>query len=475
MTPRIESRRHDICAIITLLSAVVHARFQDRHPLVVDHAFADGYYCYLEGLDRLRYPALANEFRSAMQQMQREQTRLKIRKTKPKDWEHLHAPRSGVIRPPILILGDYSTPSYEFTTLDLDDLPEYDLQPYADGLLLRIAPDTDISIPAFIDSPKLFETMAENEEWGRILRVETISDLNGQIINMGFKEMIWVAEALQDKKIAAIADQMAEHKRLKIIFIAGPSSSGKTTFTKKLSTHLLVNGIRSLVISMDDYFLDRHLLEPQADGTLDFESIDCLDLESIQKDLKHLIYGEPIQKREYDFKNGQQHILPETLSLAADQVLILEGIHGLNPIMGEGLPAESFFRIYISALTQLNIDNTHPVSTSDGRLIRRIVRDHNFRGYTADDTLTRWNSVRYGELRNIFPFQEQADAMFNSALVYELSILKRYAIPLLRQAAKNTVRNRLINLLSLFQSIPDRHVPGTSILREFIGKSYFSY
>jgi uridine kinase len=173
--------------------------------------------------------------------------------------------------------------------------------------------------------------------------------------------------------------------------------------------------------------------------------------------------------------DGKQEVLPNTMSLKRNEVLIFEGIHGLNPLIHEGLSQHSYYRLYISALTQLNIDNTHPVSTSDGRLIRRIVRDYNYRGYSADDTIGRWNSVRHGELSNIFPFQEQADTMFNSALIYELPILKRYALPLLKAASKNTVRDRLITLLSLFHTIPDRHVPGTSILREFIGNSYFKY
>jgi len=196
---------------------------------------------------------------------------------------------------------------------------------------------------------------------------------------------------------------------------------------------------------------------------------------AITFDIKQLIYGQEITRRRYNFVTGRQELLPEKMKLKANEVLIFEGIHGLNPIIHADMPDNSYYRIYISALTQLNIDNTHPVSTSDGRLIRRIVRDYKYRGYSADQTIARWNSVRHGELRNIFPFQEQADVMFNSALIYELSILKRYALPLLKAAEKNTIRERLITLLSLFHSIPDRHVPGTSILREFIGNSYFRY
>jgi uridine kinase len=226
---------------------------------------------------------------------------------------------------------------------------------------------------------------------------------------------------------------------------------------------------------MDNYFLDRDKISPQSDGSLDFENVDCLDLDGLRKDIQDLVNGNQIRRREYDFARGVSEILYDQIKLDDHEVLIFEGIHGLNPLIHGDLPENSYYRVYISALTQLNIDKTHPVSTSDGRLVRRIVRDYRYRSYSADDTIGRWNSVRHGELSNIFPFQEQADVMFNSALIYELSILKRYALPLLRKAKKNTVRDRLITLLSLFHTIPDRHVPGTSILREFIGKSYFKY
>jgi len=317
--------------------------------------------------------------------------------------------------------------------------------------------------------------MKEHEKWGRILKVSSIHDLNKQIMEKGFKQVIWVAEGLQEKRIAALADDISNQKGIRVVFVAGPSSSGKTTFTKRLAIHLAINGIQSKYLSMDNYFLDRDKIPPQADGTLDFENVSCVDLEALKHELAQLVTGLPVNKRNYNFVDGKQQIMQDTMDLKQNEVLIFEGIHGLNPLIHEGLSQESYYRVYISALTQLNIDNTHPVSTSDGRLIRRIVRDHNYRGYSADDTIGRWNSVRHGELSNIFPFQEQADTMFNSALIYELSILKRYALPLLKSASKNTVRDRLITLLSLFHSIPDRHVPGTSILREFIGNSYFKY
>lgn len=475
MTLKIETARHDMRALIFLLAAAVEKTYAGKRTLVVDHSFGDGFYCFLKEEQPLSTNAL-QDIEDAMRALHAAYPRIKLRKPRTSDWQYLKGPRSTEVNTGILILGDYNSPSYEFTTLGLDDLPIFSLIPYEQGFLLRVAPDPDATeLSPFHDTPRLFRIMRENEEWGRILGVSTVSDLNETIMDMGFKRVIWVAEALQEKKLAAIADAINARDSVQIIFVAGPSSSGKTTFTKRLSVQLAVNGIESKIISMDDYFLDRSEIRPQADGSLDFESIDCLDLKSLRLDLKRLIYGEPVHYRNYDFHSGRQIVLPETYQLNAHEVLILEGIHGLNPELVENIPDRSLYHIYISALTQLNIDATHPVSTSDGRLIRRIVRDHNYRGYAAKETMDRWNSVRHGELRNIFPFQEEADMIFNSAMVYELSVLKRYALPLLRQSPKNTVRDRLITLLSMFHSIPDRHIPGTSILREFIGKSFYSY
>jgi len=473
MSTQIESFRHNTRALIFLLSAAVKSIYGPSRTLLVDHSLGDGYYCVFKEQNNLSPVELISIYKR-MLLLQVNNKRIKIRQANSKDWKHLHTPNIRSTRPPMLMLDDHISPSYEFTNLDLSTLPEYSLRQYDQGFLLRIGENGKL-LETFTDTPKLYKMMEENEKWGRILNVSSIPELNTQILEMGFKQLIWVAEGLQEKKIAALADEISKHAETRVIFVAGPSSSGKTTFTRRLSIHLAVNGIQSRYLSMDDYYLDRDKISPQSDGTLDFESVDCLDLDTLGQDLLALTQGETIQRRHYDFVEGKQEVLAETLVLEADEVLIFEGIHGLNPLIHAELPQNSFFRLYISALTQLNIDNTHPVSTSDGRLIRRIVRDHTYRGYSADQTINRWNSVRHGELYNIFPYQEQADLMFNSALVYELSILKRYALPLLRKAAKNTVRDRLITLLSLFHTIPDQHVPGTSILREFIGKSYFTY
>lgn len=473
MSDQFESYRHKTRAVIFLMSAAIKTIYGNQRTLIIDHSFGDGYFCILKEQKLISVDEL-KEIDRLMHQLQLDAKHIKIRAAQSEDWEHLLAPKLTTVRPPVLMLADHISASYEFTNLDLSVLPKFELIPYDRGFLLRIGENGN-DLSQFSDSPKLFGMMKEHEKWGRILKVSSITDLNKQIMDKGFKQVIWVAEGLHEKRIAALADNISNQPGIRVIFVAGPSSSGKTTFTKRLAIHLAVNGIQSKYLSMDNYFLDRDKIPPQADGTLDFENVSCLDLESLQRELHQLIRGEAVNKRSYNFIDGQQEIHKEIMVLGQDEVLIFEGIHGLNPLIHDGMAPESYYRVYISALTQLNIDNTHPVSTSDGRLIRRIVRDHKYRGYSADDTIGRWNSVRHGELSNIFPFQEQADIMFNSALIYELSVLKRYALPLLKDASKNTIRERLITLLSLFHTIPDRHVPGTSILREFIGNSYFKY
>ncbi|NQV42168.1 MAG: nucleoside kinase [Candidatus Marinimicrobia bacterium] len=473
MSNQFESYRHKTRAVIFLMSAAIKTIYGSQRTLIIDHSFGDGYFCILKEQKNISVDEL-NDIARVMHNLQVDSRHIKIRAAKPEDWKHLLAPRLTTVRPPVLMLTNHISASYEFTNLDLSTLPRFELLPYDRGFLLRIGENGN-ELSEYSDSPKLFGMMKEHEKWGRILKVSSITDLNKQIMEKGFKQVIWVAEGLHEKRIAALADNISNRQSTRVIFVAGPSSSGKTTFTKRLAIHLAVNGIQSKYLSMDNYFLDRDKIPPEADGTLDFENVSCLDLDALQRELSQLVSGEAVNKRSYNFVDGQQEIHKDTMALGPDEVLIFEGIHGLNPLINDGMTPETYYRVYISALTQLNIDNTHPVSTSDGRLIRRIVRDHKYRGYSADDTIGRWNSVRHGELRNIFPFQEQADMMFNSALIYELAVLKRYALPLLKAASKNTIRERLITLLSLFHTIPDRHVPGTSILREFVGNSYFKY
>lgn len=473
MNDELTQQRTTQRALAFILAAAVHDLYNGKRQLVVDHSFGDGYFCHFVDYQSLTAAELSR-IQQQMQVLIRTHDRIEKREATLRDWRHLGGPDQTNHRPPILKIGNFSSPSYEDTELDLHKLPAYELKLYKSGFLLRDGRGNQGALRPFKDYPKLFKTMEEYETWGRILNVHSVIELNKYIKSRNFKELIWVAEGLQEKKIVQIADAITQKKN-KLVFIAGPSSSGKTTFTKRLIIQLKVNGINARTISMDDYFIDRDKMTPLPDGTLNFESIDCLNLPDLQKDTQSLLNYGAVNLRSYDFKLGKSRILQQQIRLEADDLLIFEGIHGLNPVITQNLDPASYYKVYISALTQLNIDNHHPVSTSDARLLRRIVRDSKFRGYTAQQTLTRWNSVRFGELHNIFPYQEQCDIMFNSALVYELSILKHHALPLLRNAPPSPVRDRLLIILRLIHAIPGRFVPGTSILREFIGKSYFHY
>jgi len=474
MAISLEEDRHHRRAVIFLLAAAVHRIYQDQLTLVVEHSFGDGYYCHFAEVTPPSTEML-QKIQKAMEELRRQKPALAYLKATPKHWRHLNAPRQYDQRPPLIKLGDFISPSYEFTTLDLKKVPTFELRPYDQGFLLRIGTEPNAPLPPFQDYPKLFQMMKQHEQWGRIMGVSTVAELNEKVRGDGFKEMIWVAEGLHEKRIAALADEISDRKDVRFIFVAGPSSSGKTTFTKRLKIQLKVNGYNAIQISMDDYFLNRSEMTPLPDGTLDFERLEALDIEALQRDLNTLYSGQPIRERNYDFHSGRWYVTSRRIVLNHNDKVIIEGIHALNPVITQGLAKEGYFKIYISALTQLNIDNHHPVSTSDSRLIRRLVRDHQFRGYSAEETLNRWQSVRYGEMHNIFPFQESADAMFNSSLVYEHAVLKSFALPLLKEAPRSTLRDRLINLLSIFHGIPKKYVPGTSILREFIGESYFHY
>ena len=360
-------------------------------------------------------------------------------------------------------------------------LEKFELKKYNDGFLLRFAtilqPD---DIAPFQDQPKLFATMEEHQKWSEILGISTIGDLNDAIENDEIKELIWVAEGLHEKKISDIADEVVSgFPQKRVITIAGPSSAGKTTFSKRLKIQLRVNGYRSQTISMDDYFINRELLPVGADGKQDFESIDGLDIDLLCERLDALLDGKEIPERHFNFDLGVGKDTDKSLKLGDWDFVIVEGIHGLNPKLTEKLGQDRVEKLYISAITQMNIDANHRISTSDNRLLRRLVRDSKFRGYPPENTLERWTSVRLGEEKNIFPHSEEANLIFNSSLVYELPVLAKYARPLLKNiGGDNNVKQlaeRLDLFLSFFANIDEKYVPGISLLREYIGKSDFKY
>lgn len=365
----------------------------------------------------------------------------------------------------------YMVPSTRYLSL-------FDLKRYADGLIL-LHPDkfTQTTLPEYVEQEKLAQIYRESEAWARILDVSYVYNLNDMIVEGRHAEMIRIAEALHEKKIAQIADQILQSGK-RVILIAGPSSSGKTTFAHRLMIQLRVNGLRPVTLGTDDYFVDRAHTPLDESGDYDFEALEAVDIEKFNDDVRRLLAGEEVNLPSFNFLTGEREYNGRKLKIDADQPLVIEGIHGLNEKMTEMLDKKTKFKIYISALTQLNIDEHNRIPTTDSRLIRRIIRDHRTRGHSAEATIQRWPSVRRGEERNIFPFQEEADIMFNSSMVYELAILKKYAEPLLRsideKSSERIEAKRLLKFLSYFVSIDsDQDVPSTSILKEFIGGSCF--
>ncbi|NOZ95509.1 MAG: nucleoside kinase [Acidobacteria bacterium] len=363
-------------------------------------------------------------------------------------------------------------------------LPTFAVKAYGDGLLLRFPRRVNRDrLPAFRPRKKLYATYVETREWQALLSVRHVGDLNLLALNGKIKELIHISEGLHEKKIAAIADRISDgvHRGLKLVTIAGPSSSGKTTFSKRLSVQLRVNGLEPIALSLDDYYVDREATPVDQDGKHDFENIEAIDLALFHEQLTELLDGREVRTPKYDFVSGTRK--PESkwtpMRLKEGQVLVIEGIHGLNPRLTEVVADDQKFRIYASALSQLAIDDHNRIFTSDARLIRRIVRDRFFRGFSAERTLELWEKVRRGEGRWIFPFQEEADIMFNSALVYEPAVLKTYAQRFLLQVPRNSAAYpeayRLLKFLDLFVPIFPDEVPHTSILREFIGGSGFEY
>ena len=354
----------------------------------------------------------------------------------------------------------------------------YEIVPYANGFLIRYPNrENPYELTKFNDTPKLFKTLEDYEELHKILNINTLYKLNSIIKDKKIEEYILLDEALHEKKIGAIADNIAKNKNIKLVAIAGPSSSGKTTFAKRLELQLKLNGLKPVTISVDNYFVEREETPLDEDGNYDFESINAMDTKLLNQDLVKLLNGEEIEAPTFNFHTGHKEYRGNKMRLNADEVLIMEGIHCLNDELTYLIPKEQKYKIYISCLTVLNIDYYNRISTTDSRLIRRLVRDYQFRGYNAAHTIQMWPSVNRGEFKNIFKFQEEADVMFNSSLIYELSVLKKYAIPLLKEVENNSPlyseAKRLISMLSYFEDIPDDAVPTHSLLREFIGGSIF--
>ncbi|MBA7614684.1 MAG: nucleoside kinase [Calditrichaeota bacterium] len=483
-----------------LLAAAVEELFPDR-ALFIEHSFIGGYYCHF-GVDD---PATADELQALTRCLDGycgSESPLEIIEVKADDLRMRYRERGRNDKLEILQrLGSKVVPAARFRhyldyriepmTADLRRLRHFSIDPYDHGFLLRfpslLHPYT---VPPLKDSPKLYQVIQQREEWGRALGVNNLCQLNERLEGEQGRELLWMAEALHEKTIARIADGLCDnHPTRRVIFISGPSSSGKTTFAKRLAIQLKVNLFDTLAISMDDYFRDHADMTPGPDppappsagpaGKLNFESLDAVDVPRLVGNIQALLAGQSIPRRQFFFKEGRGKDTNDMLRLGPDTFLIVEGIHGLNPVFPRELGPDTVQRIYVSAITQLNVDNEHRVSSSDNRLLRRLVRDAQFRGYSAEETLLHWPEVRLGEERHIFTHQEQADFMFNSSLVYELAVLRPLAEEVLRAVPETSLAypeaRRLLTLLSFVATIDEGAVPGNSILREFLGGSAFEY
>ena len=387
---------------------------------------------------------------------------------------------SGSIYTTYYKIGEYVDFYYGTLLTNTSELYLFGLEKYYDGMLLRIPSVKDPSVLGELTKQdKMFEIFKEHHRWQDILGIRTVGDFN-QAVDAGFTtDIINISEALQEKKIAKIAEDIANRKGVKLVLLAGPSSSGKTTSCKRLSIQLAVNGLKPLQISLDDYFVDREKTPKDANGEYDYESIYALDLQLINDQFNALFRGEEVELPKYDFQTGKSKKSGKKLKMNDNNVLVVEGIHALNPELTAQIPNEQIFRVYASALTTILLDNHNYIPTTDNRLLRRIIRDYKYRGVSAQETIHRWPSVRAGENKWIFPFQENADAMLNTAMLYELAVIKTQVEPLLQQVPENCEEYaeayRLLKFLKYFKGIPYNNLPPTSLLREFLGGSSFHY
>lgn len=475
---------------IFILAKAMHTILGDSHSLAVEHSIGDGVYCEVFNTEVFT----AEDTIRVKQEMQRTiDSDLPIDKIEVRAAEAIdifkQMRRQDILTNLKSNYGESVTvyrcgKYYDRFIRPLADrtgfIKEFDLVYEAPGFILRFPGGAKMDITQPFELPKkVFALHQEHDKWLDILRVYNIADINDLIENYEISSFILVEEALHEKKIAEIAASIVQNKKIKIVLIAGPSSSGKTTFAKRLGVQLQASKAKPIVIGLDDYFLGRDRTPRKENGDFDFESIYSIDLEYLNQQMNELLSGEMVNLPRYDFTRGVRNHSDRNVQLDEDNIIILEGIHGLNEMLTSSIPKENKAKIYISALNQLNIDNHNRIPTTDCRLLRRIVRDHQYRGYSADETLSRWADVREGEEKNIFPYQENADYMFNSSLTYELGVLKKHTWKILHSVPSNspayTEARRLIRLLSYCRDIDDIHVPYNSIIREFTSGSVFRY
>ena len=458
--------------------------------VVIDIPVSNGYYVDLR-LDRLVTPEDIHELRARMQEIIDAAVPIHRHETTTEEAINMFRESrsfskvkllegSGSLYTTYYDIEGYADYYYGSLLTNTSQLYLFGLEPYYDGILLRIPSREDPSkLGAFIRQDKMFEIFKEHHRWQSILKMRTVGDLNEAIAKGYTNGLIQLSEALQEKKMAQIADEIARHKGLKMVLIAGPSSSGKTTTCKRLSVQLAVNGIQPIGISLDDYFLDRDQTPRDENGDYDFEHLHALNIPLLNEQMNALFRGEEVELPRYNFQTGRSEWSGKKLQLKGNEILVVEGIHALNPELTASIPDEQIFRIYASALTTILLDNHNYIPTTDNRLLRRIIRDHKYRGVSARETIRRWPSVRKGENRWIFPFQENADVMFNTAMLFELAVIRSQAEPLLELVPENCEEYaeayRLRKFLRYITPIPENQIPPTSLLREFLGGSSFKY
>jgi len=473
-------------SLFFILAKAVQEIFPDRK-LSIRHSISRGTYCEIYGRKELTVEDV-KKLEDKMKEIVSLRIPLKKRVVSLQEARDIFNKTGDYVKVQLLqycskdTLSIYScgtTSNYLYGCMvpDTGYIDKFELMYYPPGFIVRF-PDKQSpkEIPPFKEDRKLFQVLAEHKKWGEILEVSNVGSLNQLIASGKANELIHVSEALHEKKIAYIADEIKNNaSNIKVVLISGPSSSGKTTFAHRLAIHLRVNGLKPVTISLDDYFVNRDLTPRDEDGNYDFEALEAIDIDLFNDHLLRLIHGEEVEIPIFNFHTGYREAHGRKLKLQENQIIIVEGIHGLNEKLTSAVDHKNKYKIYVSALTQLSLDNYNPISTTDTRLIRRLVRDYHFRSSSAQKTLEMWPSVRRGEIKNIFPFQEEADIMFNSALLYELAVLKNYALPLLESIDPSTEEyseaRKLIDFLSYFLSISPDTVPPTSIIREFIGGS----
>ncbi len=476
---------------VLFLFLVAFAKKFPNHDVFIQHTIQKGIYAEIGGgeLSEEDVLQIQNEMKSLVSK------NLPIVKNE-KDWDEAMEKMAERERNDMLNLFRYHRPStlkfYELEGIDeclymplapsTKYLDLFEIKKYQDGVVIVLPTFAkgQKEIPEFVDRPNIFESYREYHKWSQILKVRTVGQLNKYIMNGEINDLIKISEAFQEKRVVQIADAITSKKKVpRLVSIAGPTSSGKTTFSKRLGIQLMVSGYRPVTIAMDNYFVDRDQTPLDEDGNYDFEDIKAIDTKLFCQHINDLLSGKEIELPKFDFHEGKKFPSGKFMKLEDNQIIVFEGIHGLNPVLTEGIDDDEKFRIYIAPLTQLNLHRHDRIAAADTRLLRRMVRDNFFRGYSASDTLSRWASVRRGEKKNIFPMQEYAHEVFNSALFYELSVLKGYAERELLKVEKHdpvyAEAQRLLRFLSFFLPLHTDETPSTSILKEFIGGSTFKY